>query len=433
MKIGKFLLISIAIQLACLSAEPTIQREWTATSGHKTTARALSSTATTVTLELANGKTVPLALDKLVPDDRKFILDHFKIEAPKAGEPQRSGVARLSQEKAPHPLGQMTGPIQSAPGSNYHVYLPKSLKEGRKAPVLHFNGAGGYQAHIVNKFIPGVERFGWILIASVESKNSNSGDSNSKHAANNIAHIKETSLVADDRIYFTGHSGGGAMCWVNAAKLDGAGTLPVMSYIPQETNIDSGHHFVLVGTNDYNRYHSSRAAAQFKKDAFLRTYPGGHSYPSAQESHILDEGIAWLTAKYLDENTSNRELSGDRLDFEAAMIDWINELTPSNPHQAYHLTQMLAKNYRISGKNAEILSAIQSKLAAEPSHKSYHEGIEEIHEFGVGSFAGMAILGSVKGHNTKETAGKAERLARKYAGIPFVEETFNELAKPTVK
>lgn len=419
-----------------LSAEPTEQREWSAVSGHKTTARALSATPSIVRLELANGKTVELALDKLVPEDREFILGHFKIEAPaapKEGDPQRSAAAPLSQENAPHPIGTISGKLESSPGSTYHIYLPKSLKEGRRAPLLHFNGAGGGNPAQMQRYISGVERFGWILVASVESSNKTHGERNHRHAANNIAHLKDSPLVDPERIYFTGHSGGGAMSWWNAAKLNGAGTLPVMSYIPSEISISKGHHFVLVGARDYNRYHSGKAAARFKKDAFLRAYPGGHAYPPAGEPHIMDEGIAWLTAKYLQKNKSDNDLAGDRLDFEAAMLDWIKELTPTNPHQSYHLTRLLTETYGISGKNADIFSPIQSKLAADPGHKSYHEGIKAIHDFGVDDFGTHSYSGTGKGENNKEHTRKAERLAAKYAGIPFVETTFTELAEPAAK
>jgi len=127
-----------------------------------------------VSLELADGKTVELALDKLVPEDREFILGHFKIEAPpapKEGDPHRSDATPLSQDNVPHPLGKISGPIESAPGSTFHIYLPKSLKEGRKAPLLHFNGASGGNPGGMQRYLSGVERFGWILVASVESKN----------------------------------------------------------------------------------------------------------------------------------------------------------------------------------------------------------------------------------------------------------------------
>ena len=72
------------------TGEPMESREWQATSGHKTEAKAISATANTVTLELASGKTITLPLEKLVAADREAILTHFDISPPKEGDPIRS-------------------------------------------------------------------------------------------------------------------------------------------------------------------------------------------------------------------------------------------------------------------------------------------------------------------------------------------------------
>ena len=101
------------------------------------------------------------------------------------------------------------------------------------------------------------------------------------------------------------------------------------------------------------------------------------------------------------------------------MLDWINELSPTHPHQAYHLTQLLTETYGISGKKADSLSPIQTKLAADPGHKSYHEGIMESHDFGVGVFGTFAISGTGQGLNDKGHASKAERLAGKIRRHPL--------------
>jgi len=62
--------------LSALQAEPTEIRPWHASSGHVTQARAQSATATAVKLELASGKTFEIPLEKLVVEDREFVIKH---------------------------------------------------------------------------------------------------------------------------------------------------------------------------------------------------------------------------------------------------------------------------------------------------------------------------------------------------------------------
>ncbi len=426
----KFLfLIGFLLHSAVLAA-PIESRKWEATGGHSTEASAISATATSVTLQLANGKTIEVPLEKLVPADRELILSHFKIELPKEGDPERSDAAPLSPTGLDHPLGKVSGPVESAPGSHYFIYLPSTLKAGRPAPVLHFNDSGPVTADKMKSFAPACERFGWILVGSVESSNKTHGDPNHKHAVNNVNALKESPLVDPERIYFTGGSGGGAMSWWNFAKLRAAGTMPIIGYIPREVSPSGGHHFVIGGARDYNRYLGANAADKFGKDAIYRPYPGQHARP--KEDWVYQEGVAWLTAKYLEKNERDSALAGDRLDFEAAMIDWMDELTPEQPYLAYHLGTMMRDTYGVSGKNAVVIGKKLTELGGVAANKQFSEGLAAIHEFGVktmaekGANGGSAMKTAFPEHNRK-----LEKLAEDYAGIPFVATVLEELAQPT--
>jgi dienelactone hydrolase len=384
-----------------------------------------------VKLELASGKTVDVELDKLAPADRKFALDHFGIVPPKEGDPVRSTDTPIRPEGQPHPVGKVSGPFESDKKSHYYLYIPKSLREGRKAPVLHYNGSGGGKPEMAQRFIDGCERFGWILAISVESSNKAGWNTNLMCANRNVIALKANPLVDPARIYYTGQSGGGATSWLNYAKVGGAGTMPVIGYILEDIKIEKGHHFIMGGATDWNRYHGGRAAAKLGKAAFYRIYPGGHSFP--KDDRIFHEGIAWLTGRYLADNASHSSLANERLDYEAAMIDWINEMSATDPGLACHLAQFLKDTYRISGRNATILDKAYSKLRQNPQNTAYAAGVREIHEFGATQYGTHTFYGQSQGINNPAHAKSLERLAARFRGVPFVEETLLEMAKPTQK
>ena len=421
------------VSVACASlalGEPIKSREWEATSGHKTEAIALSATAATVTLELASGKTITLPLDKLVPADREAILAHFELEPPKVGDPVRSGDAPLSGDGLDYPVGEIKGNVESAPGSHFHIFVPKSLKKDRPAPVLHFNNSGRVQPEELTPYISACERFGWILVGSAESANGLAAGANLGFATANIKMLRDNPLVDPERIYFTGNSGGGAQSWENCAKLRGAGTMPNIGYIPSSAEVSKGHHFVTGGARDFNRYHSALSASTFGKNAIYRAFPGGHS--GVSDPWITEEGIAWLTAKYLNKKAKDSDFAGQRLDFEAAVIDWMAELSGDKPYLAYHIGKMMQGVYEVSGKNGEIIALQVVELAKNSANVKFSQGLLAIHELGVKSMGGEADASNIYNRSIPTISRKATALAEEYAGVEFVEETLKELSEPTV-
>lgn len=423
------------LSLGCVGfalGEPMESREWEAVSGHKTEAKALSATLATVTLELASGKTLTLPLEKLVPADREAILSHFKIELPKEGDPIRSSDPALQADGLDYPIGETKGDVESAPDSHFHIYLPKSLKKDRPAPVLHFNNAGAVQPGGLAPYIPACERFGWILVGSAESSNKAPAGANLKYATANIEMLRENPLVDPERIYFTGNSGGGAQSWANCAALRGAGTMPNIGYIPGDVELTKGHHFITGGARDFNRYLSANAASKFPKDSVYRAFPGGHS--GVSEKWITEEGIAWLTAKYLSEKAKDPTFAGQRLDFEAAVIDWMTELSADMPQLSYHIGKMMQDVYEVSGENGKIIAGKVSELTKDTENLRFSAGLLAIHDFGIKSLADEGSGGgSAFESSVPAISRKAMALAEEYAGIKFVEETFKELSEPTVK
>ena len=384
-----------------------------------------------VQLKLENGKLVAVNLSQLSSADQEYLADHFgkggDAVAAAGATAEGSGAECVTGGLA-QPIGQVVGPIDGGGGSTYFLYIPKNLRVDRKAPLLHFNGAGGGSAGSIKPYIEGAEINGWIVAASVQSKNGIDNAICSKHAQNDVEHVIGTLPVDEERVYFTGGSGGGAMSFYNAAHIKSAGAMPHIGYIPDSTQLKSGHFFVINGTTDYNRYLSAAAVDSLGKDAIHRFHVGGHKMGP---EWLCTEGAVWLNGRYLEKNSGDRKLAAERLDYEAAVIKWIGKLRESEAHRAYYWCVFLKDDYKISGPGAEALAPVMAGLAADPACVKYVEGIEDLSDFSEKYYAEFNN-GSQFKHTTPRITGAAEKLAEKYAGTPMIEDLANELGKPTV-
>ncbi|TAE78265.1 MAG: hypothetical protein EAZ65_05000 [Verrucomicrobia bacterium] len=417
-----FVLLSLA---SLAAAEPTGPRDWKSSANTTIHADALALKQGIVTLRKDDGTTLKVPLAKFATDDQKALLAHFGEEQAKAAS--GSGIAFVT-EGLPHPIGKTSGPIKTGDGSTYFVYLPKTLREGRKAPLLHFNGSGGGSAASLKGYLEGAELNGWILAACVESRNSNPIPSNHEHAKRCVEHLVSTLPIDRERVYFTGQSGGGAMSFYNAARLDAAGAIPLIGYIPQGTSIRKGHYFICGGATDWNRYLCGQATVFLGKDAVHRVHPGGHS---STPSWILNEGITWLNGRYLGDASRKRELDPERADYEAALLAWIGVLREKEPHRALFWCRFLTDTYKAKGNTATAAEAIARELERDDINKLYVEGIAAIDEFSRDYYATFEYSGYANGLTSDRIIKAADKLAEKYAGIPFIEDTAREMGLKT--
>ncbi|MCH7224508.1 hypothetical protein [Haloferula sp. A504] len=407
-----------------LAAGPTESREWTATNGKTVEGSVLRIEGDKAVLKRADGPEVKVPLSLFVEGDRKLLHEHFGIEA--GGNATASGAA--AAEGLPFEQGEVVGPVDAGDGATYYLYLPKSLKAERKAPLLFYTDAGGGSPRQLQGIREGAEVCGWVTAISVESKNGESVEHNKRVSKACVDHILETLPVDGDRLYFTGNSGGGAMSMFNVDELKGAGGMPNIGYIPQGCDPPKGHYYVLSGGSDFNRYLSAHIGKKFGKDAVHRMHPGGHD--GGPQSMRVD-GMIWLNARFLEEE--RRDHAEEALDFEAAVIAMIRDLAGKEPHRAYSMARVLKDDYAISGANLGVVDALLGELGAEPDNVRYHEGLLAIDEFSEDEFAEFGEGGGSKmGHADPKVTRKAEALAEKYQGVPMIEDTFKAMAKPTV-
>lgn len=428
--IMKHIWFFLALMTLLTHAAPTETREWTSKAGTKVTGSALAMKAGKVQLKI-NEKTLVVPLHQLSEEDQTFLKSHFGENATASQPAGASSSKDLVTDGLAHPIGQVVGPLDAGEGTSYFLYIPKSLRKGRLAPLLHYNGAGGGSADSVQRLVAGAETNGWIIAANVQSKNGPDHPvKNHEYAKQCVEHLIDTLPIDPKRIYFTGESGGGAMTFYNAALCKSAGGIPQIGYIPPEIRVTSGDFFIISGTTDYNRYHSAAAAKTIgKKNAIHRFFCGAHA---GSPEWLMEEAIMWLNGKYLAKNKRSSPIAKEALDYEAAMIDWIKQHAESSPHRAYYWAVFLQKVYGISGTNAAALSAISSPLAQKPECVRYVEGIEAICEFSEKYYSPIPQqidASQVFNHNNDKIISASEKLSERFAGVPMIEEIVRELGK----
>lgn len=407
-------------------AAPTEEREWRSTAGTSILAVATRMKPDVVQLKTLDGDLIAVPLNKFVPEDRTFLIRHFGFEGvvPEPGKAQRSPVEIVKNGLA-HPPGTIQGLIDAGGGSHYYLYVPTTLREGRKAPLLLFTGAGGGNTGSIRNHVEGAEINGWIVAASVESRNGKDRrETNHGHAKRCVEHLVSTLPVDAERVYFTGNSGGGAMAFYNAARIPSAGAMPLIGYDPKKENDMPGDFFIITGATDYNRCASANAAAQFDEAAIHRFHPGGHS---SGPNWILHDGMAWLNGRFLAKKPG---LAEERLDYEASMIGWIRKLQVSEPHRAHYWCRFLRKDYRIAGHNGQVVADLFAKLDSEPGNRKYSEGIDALDTFSDEYYSDVSAYSKQK-HTTPEIRKAANRLAEQYIGVPHIGEVARKLGEPT--
>ena len=406
-----------------LMAESLPSREWTSTAGTNLKAEALGIEKGIVRFKAADGRELSVALNLLVPADRKVLREAFPEMATEVPEGQ-------APEGLPHPQGEIVGPIESSDSSSYYLYLPESMSADTPAPVLFFGGSGGAGRGALQPLITGAELTGMVLAASVENGNSMSNIATIENTKSSISHLKSTLPVDGDRLTFTGGSGGGARTFIQATEFKDhcVGAIPFVGYVPSNHRMSWGkqtYFYIMGGARDFNRYSSAGAAETIGKRAVYRPYPGGHVSPSAE---VWNEALIWVYTSDLYLNGNGTE--AERKRFEARFLNFLKEDLAEKTHQATFWSDHLLETCDISGPFAGEIETLLAELKEDEKNARYLEAWDAIRKFTKKEYADLAG-GSKKKHGSDSIARAAEKIAVKFADVPEVSALAKELGEKT--
>ncbi|MBN2684229.1 MAG: hypothetical protein JXR40_03020, partial [Pontiellaceae bacterium] len=240
-------------------------------------------------------------------------------------------------------------------------------------------------------------------------------EDNKNTAKRAVKHIIKTLPVDDDRLYFTGNSGGAAMAFYNYDNLNGCGLMPNIGYNPG-VPVPKGDCFFINGAYDYNRYTSASARQDVGKTATQRYFNGGHQ---DAPGWIMIDGMVWLEGRYLAKK--GKKLPKEQLAYENSVIKWIGELTEDEPWRAFYWAQFLEEELTLSSQNEGKVKDLARRLGAVRTNQLYVEALEELDEFAVDELASFGT-GAMFEHSDPHLVAVCQDLLGKYKGVAPIEE-----------
>lgn len=388
-------------------------RTWKAADGKSTVDASMEKVeGAQVVLRTKDGRKVSVPIDKLCEADQKYIEEQTEKSV---SDGSSTSSANL---KLPYEQGVVVGPIEADSDSHYLLYLPRSLTPDQEVPLLFFTHSMGGSSYLLDQIKEGAELTGWIMAISVESKNGEGDqqiEDNKNTAKSAVKHIIKTLPVDDNRLYFTGNSGGAAMAFYNYDNLNGCGLMPNIGYNPG-VSVPKGDCFFINGAYDYNRYTSASARQDVGKTATQRFFNGGHQ---DAPSWVMVDGMVWLEGRYLAKK--GKKLPKEQLAYENSVIEWIGKLTEKEPWRAYYWAQFLEKELTLSSQNEGKVKDLTRTLGAERKNQLYVEALEELDEFAVEELSSFGT-GSMFDHTDPHLVAVCQDLLGKYRGVGPIEE-----------
>ncbi len=197
-------------------------------------------------------------------------------------------------------LGQVIDPVISLqdPAQSYALYLPSNYATGRRWPIMFCFDPGGRGAIPVALFRAAAEKYGWILIASNNSRNGPWKDV--YEAAGAVWDDAHARLRIDDsRVYAAGFSGGARVACGLARLLNirPAGVIGCGGGLPEwlaPADMAGIPWFGTVGRKDFNYGEMKELEKELLHLGFpcrLSVFPGKHSWPP---SELAMAAVTWM-------------------------------------------------------------------------------------------------------------------------------------------
>ena len=317
--------------------------------------------------------------------------------------------APASRPELPWPYGSVKGPIECQADAqwSYYLYLPNSLPAGELWPVMFVLSPSGGQASTLDRYLPGAEFDGMVLVCSVQAKNDYPPSRDAIEAM-----VKDVSkrLPLDPALFYaSGYSGGARRATTLAAGQCGkpfAGVLHCAAAAGAGTLAQKTLKYGLSGSNCFNRWDMARfyeRNSPFR--SHLRFFIGNHDWADV---NLITDGMIWLYGNTLRRQAALPKTLPQRDRFVIKLNERIKASQATKPADAYYWATFLTA-FPASPKLLAEPQATAKQLQANPDVVQFLAAEADVEKYWQKHFAESAKSGS---HD-------AERMAAKYAGTPY--------------
>jgi hypothetical protein len=174
------------------------------------------------------------------------------------------------------------------PGESYALTLPRNYVATKKFPVVFFFDAQERGWLPVKRYQPLADSFGFILVASDNSKNGQNAQERNRIIYNFMLDVEQRFSVDPDRIYTGGFSGGARIAaGIGLANKNIAGTIGCAAGFPQLNHIVNNRlvYVGIVGNKDFNYLEMKSLNRELEANRWhhcLLIFNGHHQWPPLQ-------------------------------------------------------------------------------------------------------------------------------------------------------
>jgi len=317
--------------------------------------------------------------------------------------------------------GQVIDSIRcTSDGAQYFaLYLPSNY-----APNLNFPCIVLFDAHArgilpLNKYKNLAEKYGYILVASDNSKNGLSSEVTGKYAESLLAEARTRFNTDPARVYIAGFSGGSRVAG-DAAMADGnvAGVIGCSAGFSGSGQGGGKFDYAgFAGEQDFNLLEMEALDQQLQAHGFVHqlfTFPGIHGWPPAEN---MEMAMLWLQVNAM--KAGKQPKTSD-------VIDLLKSLYNKQIASAAKAKDIIAQEQLLSGIVAALsglsdISSEQKKLAALQQSAEYKKAIADEGLLQQQELAGQQELAKeIAAHDDKWWADKIATMRKEISSSPVM-------------